>query len=39
MSGPPKASGEAIESKAQLVEDLAHGCKPPREWRIGTEHE
>jgi len=39
MSGPPKASGEAIESKAQLVEDLAAGCKPPREWRIGTEHE
>ncbi len=39
MSGPPKASGEAIESKAQLVEYMAAGCKPAREWRIGTEHE
>ena len=39
MSGPPKASGEPIESKAQLVEHLAAGCKPAREWRIGTEHE
>ena len=39
MSGPPKASGEPIESKAQLVQYIAEGCKPPALWRIGTEHE
>ena len=39
MSGPSKTSGEAIGSKAQLVEYLAAGCKPAPEWRIGTEHE
>jgi glutamate--cysteine ligase len=39
MSGPPKASGELIESKSQLVEYFAAGCKPKSEWRIGTEHE
>ncbi|MFI4986987.1 MAG: glutamate--cysteine ligase [Alphaproteobacteria bacterium] len=39
MSGPPKTSGEPIESKAQLVQYLAEGSKPPAEWRIGTEHE
>lgn len=26
-------------SKAQLADYLAAGCKPPSEWRIGTEHE
>lgn len=25
--------------KAQLIEYLAGGCKPPARWRIGTEHE
>jgi glutamate--cysteine ligase len=25
--------------KAQLIEYLAGGCKPPTHWRIGTEHE
>ncbi|MGO8865929.1 MAG: glutamate--cysteine ligase [Alphaproteobacteria bacterium] len=39
MSGPPKASGEPIESKAQLVQYIAEGCKPHALWRIGTEHE
>ncbi|MBL4597418.1 MAG: glutamate--cysteine ligase [Rhizobiaceae bacterium] len=28
-----------IESKSQMVEWLAVGCKPKSEWRIGTEHE
>lgn len=28
-----------IESKAQLVEFLEQGAKPPASWRIGTEHE
>jgi glutamate--cysteine ligase len=39
MSGPPKASGEPVESRAQLVEYFAGGCKPAVDWRIGTEHE
>ncbi|HLI12997.1 MAG TPA: glutamate--cysteine ligase [Alphaproteobacteria bacterium] len=39
MSGPSKVSGELIESRSQLVEYLAGGCKPAAEWRIGTEHE
>ncbi len=39
MSGPPKASGEVIASKAQLVDYIAAGCKPRDAWRIGTEHE
>jgi len=28
-----------IESKAELVEWMAAGCKPKADWRIGTEHE
>lgn len=28
-----------IEDKIQLAEYLAAGCKPARDWRIGTEHE
>jgi glutamate--cysteine ligase len=39
MSGPPQASAEILNSKAQLVEYLAAGCKPAEAWRIGTEHE
>ena len=26
-------------TKADLVEYLAEGCKPPEQWRIGAEHE
>ncbi|MBF0335594.1 MAG: glutamate--cysteine ligase [Alphaproteobacteria bacterium] len=39
MSAPAQSSGEPITGKAQLVEWLASGCKPPEQWRIGTEHE
>ena len=42
MSGPTPETAEArtvIEGKAQLVEYLAEGCKPPEDWHIGTEHE
>ena len=42
MSGPTPETAEAravITSKRQLVEYLAHGEKPPENWRIGTEHE
>lgn len=35
----PQEGGGPIESRAQLVEFLADGCKPADAWRIGTEHE
>ncbi len=35
----PQAGGTPIESYKQLVTYIADGCKPPDEWRIGTEHE
>ncbi len=35
----PSGDAAPIESKAQLVEYLASGCKPKDKWRIGTEHE
>jgi len=35
----PQSGGEPIERHEQLTEYLASGCKPPEEWRIGTEHE
>ena len=35
----PKPAAGLIESKAQLAEYLAAGCKPRDQWRIGTEHE
>ncbi len=28
-----------VECRNQLVEYMEAGCKPPSEWRIGTEHE
>jgi len=28
-----------IESKQQLIENLAAGCKPKSMWKVGTEHE
>ena len=28
-----------MESRAELVEYLAAGCKPESEWKLGTEHE
>ncbi len=39
MSAPPTEKGAPIESKDQLVAFLEQGCKPPADWRIGTEHE
>ncbi|MGF1660119.1 MAG: glutamate--cysteine ligase [Rubrimonas sp.] len=35
----PQQGGGPIESRAQLAEFLASGCKPRDAWRIGTEHE
>ncbi len=39
MTTTPSAPGEPITDKRQLVEYLEAGCKPPADWRIGTEHE
>ncbi|MBL4721593.1 MAG: glutamate--cysteine ligase [Alphaproteobacteria bacterium] len=39
MSAPIKPGVDPVTTKAQLVEDLATGSKPPADWRIGTEHE
>lgn len=42
MSGPTPDTPKArmpIETKAQLIEELASGAKPKDQWRIGTEHE
>jgi len=39
MSAPPQSTGETIADKAQLVSYIEAGCKPPKAWRIGTEHE
>ncbi len=35
----PQSGGSLIESRDQLAEYLASGCKPKSDWRIGTEHE
>ncbi|WP_339950217.1 glutamate--cysteine ligase [uncultured Albimonas sp.] len=35
----PQSGGGPIERREQLAEYLASGCKPPEDWRIGTEHE
>ena len=35
----PQQGGAPIESHADLAAYLAAGCKPPEDWRIGTEHE
>jgi glutamate--cysteine ligase len=39
VSAPSLSGGAVITDKRQLVEYLAAGCKPPADWRIGTEHE
>ncbi|MGR3661157.1 MAG: glutamate--cysteine ligase [Paracoccaceae bacterium] len=35
----PQSGGGPIENKSDLIEYLAAGCKPTKDWRIGTEHE
>jgi glutamate--cysteine ligase len=42
VSGPAPDTPKArmpIETKAQLIEELASGSKPKADWKIGTEHE
>ena len=35
----PAETGAPITDKRALVEFLEAGCKPRKDWRIGTEHE
>jgi len=35
----PQSGGGPIEHQDQLAAFLAEGCKPKKDWRIGTEHE
>jgi glutamate--cysteine ligase len=35
----PQSGGGPIERFDQLADYMAQGCKPPSDWRIGTEHE
>ena len=35
----PQTGGAPITDRAQLAGYLEAGCKPPEDWRIGTEHE
>jgi glutamate--cysteine ligase len=39
MSNPGDADSTPITSLRQLVDYVAAGCKPPDQFRIGTEHE
>ncbi|MDN5862377.1 MAG: glutamate-cysteine ligase family protein, partial [Salinisphaera sp.] len=39
MSAPSQAGGAPIEDRRQLIEYFEAACKPPSEWRLGTEHE
>ncbi len=33
------SNNTSIEDRAALIASLEDGCKPPEDWRIGTEHE
>ena len=39
MSADTSSKQTPIEGKAELVEYMEAGCKPEKDWRIGTEHE
>jgi glutamate--cysteine ligase len=39
MSGLGARTETPVEGKTSLVEYLQSGCKPEKDWRIGTEHE
>lgn len=39
MSAPTGEKSAPIESREQLTAYLESGCKPLKDWRIGTEHE
>ncbi len=35
----PQGSAQIIESRNELLEYMASGCRAPDRWRLGTEHE
>ncbi len=37
--GEPLAKDAFIDGKESLIDYIAAGCKPKKDWRIGTEHE
>jgi glutamate--cysteine ligase len=39
MSVPSTAGGEIVSDERELSAYLESGCKPPSDWRVGTEHE
>ena len=39
MASANVTDGEVIADKKPLLEYMEAGCKPPANWRIGTEHE
>ena len=39
MSNPGDADDTPVASVQQLADHIAAGCKPPSDYRIGTEHE
>ncbi len=39
MSAPASAVAAPIAGRRDLIAHLEEGCKPPVQWRIGTEHE
>lgn len=39
MSAFAQPSGEPVTTRDQLVAYLESGCRPAKDWRIGTEHE
>lgn len=39
MSSGREASGPYVTDRRELVAYMEAGCKPPSQWRIGTEHE
>lgn len=39
MSSPQTASAQPVTDRRELIAYLEEGCKPPKDWRIGTEHE
>ena len=39
MAGETLSPHQPLEGKEQLISYLEAGCKPEKDWRIGTEHE
>ncbi len=39
MAAPTTIAGEPITDRRQIVSYMETGCRPPSDWRIGTEHE